>query len=366
MRRKSNSGVIAAIVAVVLAIALVFACGIGSSWFTNSDFATWFNSWGKGEQPVEEQPVDEGGAIVGEGEQNGMKLMSAKIASANYEEYGISPMAESAYTFTAIITPSNATDKTVDWSVAFANPSSAWANGKTVTDYVTLTPTSDGALTANLECKQAFGEQIVVTVTSRQNTEAKSTATVDYAKRITAINRSMTSGGSVVFSLTAAGSSHLIDKGEAILNTSSQFVPVYSVGTVDDEFDYVYTYSYSTEFINALKSQGFSDVSTANVETALPTDSTMSYFGGSAPGCGAVGKDAFAVQMDAMFGTSGLYNKFSAALRSIGSNPIYTIKVVATGTYSSITATCDFTVSASDYNILVESVGISGSTSVII
>ena len=299
----------------------------------------------------------DGGMIVGESEGSGIKLMSTKIAVADYEAYGISPMAESAQQLTATITPANATDKTVDWAVKWKDANSAWAKGRTVTDYVTVTPTSDGSLTANVECKQAFGEQVQVVCTSRQNTEASATATVDYAKRITAINRSKTSGGSVIFSMTAAGSSHLIGKGESILDTTSEFVPVYSIGTIDDEFEFVYTYSYSTEFINALEEQGFTDLSDANVDLSLPEDSTMSYFGGSAPGCGAVGKDAFSVQIDAMLGTSGMYNKFSAALRSMGDNPIYTIKAVATGTYSSVTTTCEFTVSAADYNILVQSVG---------
>ena len=62
--------------------------------------------------------------------------------------------------------------------MSFVNPSSSWASGKTVTDYVTVTPTSDGALTANVECKQAFGEQIKVTVTSRENTNVYASCTV--------------------------------------------------------------------------------------------------------------------------------------------------------------------------------------------
>ena len=49
--RRSTKNTVLAIVAFVLVIAIVIACGIGSSWFTNSDIATWFNSWGKGEQP---------------------------------------------------------------------------------------------------------------------------------------------------------------------------------------------------------------------------------------------------------------------------------------------------------------------------
>lgn len=40
MRRNLSSGVIAAIISTMLAVALILVCGIGSSWFTNSDVAT--------------------------------------------------------------------------------------------------------------------------------------------------------------------------------------------------------------------------------------------------------------------------------------------------------------------------------------
>ena len=92
--------------------------------------------------------------------------------------------ASEGITLTATVSPETADNKAVDWSVAFVNPSSSWASGKSVTDYVIATPTSDGALTANVNCLKAFGEQIKVTVTSRVNPEAKAECTLDYARRI--------------------------------------------------------------------------------------------------------------------------------------------------------------------------------------
>ena len=92
--------------------------------------------------------------------------------------------ASEGITLTATVSPETADNKAVDWAVLFVNPSSSWASGKTVTDYVTVTPTSDGALTANVNCLKAFGEQIKVTVTSRVNPEAKAECTLDYARRI--------------------------------------------------------------------------------------------------------------------------------------------------------------------------------------
>lgn len=143
----------------------------------------WFDK--KEEPPVEEeqqQQTEEGGElVVNDGISNGISLMSVKIAAADFEAYGVSPLAESAQQVTASVQPSDALNKEVDWSIAWANPSSEWATGKTVTDYVMITPTSDGALTATVACLQAFGEQMIVTATSRDNTSAKGTCTVDYS-----------------------------------------------------------------------------------------------------------------------------------------------------------------------------------------
>ena len=105
----------------------------------------WFDK--KDESPAEEQQQTEEGSelVVNDGINGGISLMSEKISPADFEAYGVSPLAESAQTVTATIQPSDALNKAVDWSVAWANASSAWADGKTVTDYVTVTPTSDGA-----------------------------------------------------------------------------------------------------------------------------------------------------------------------------------------------------------------------------
>lgn len=146
-----------------------------SEWFKKPDT----------EQNQPETSDDNGGAVINESASNGIKLMSARIAPTAYAANGISPQADSAYTLTATITPADANNKAVDWSIAWVNSNSAYASGKTVTDYVTVTPTSDGALTANVECKQAFGEQIKVTATSRDNPAMKAECTVDYAQKIT-------------------------------------------------------------------------------------------------------------------------------------------------------------------------------------
>lgn len=179
-------------------LCLVFAALLALSWvffgFLYSKGGVDFSTL---EKPEQNYVADGGGVIIGESTGNNARIMSVQIPAESYAEYGISPMAESAYQLTATITPDNADNKAVDWSVAFVNPASAWATGKTVTDYVTVTPTSDGALTANVECKQAFGEQIVVTVVSRDNAEATATCSVDYAAKVVSLQMDFQSATSL-------------------------------------------------------------------------------------------------------------------------------------------------------------------------
>lgn len=152
-----------------------------------------FQDWGRLSAPVQVQTNGteevKSGFEVSNVQENGIRLMSATIDETNYEDYGISPLAESAVTLTATITPSDATYKQVDWSVRWKNASSTWASGKTVTEYVTVATTTDGAGTATVSCLKAFGEQIEVVATARDNTTRTATCTVDYRKRITGLTQ---------------------------------------------------------------------------------------------------------------------------------------------------------------------------------
>ena len=123
--------------------------------------------------------TDENGEVLSEG----VNVMPARMtfrnarAITNASEYD-------SVTIQATIKPDNATNKSVSWSVAFVNPTSAWATGKNVTDYITVTPQSVGSNIATVECLKPFGEQIKIAVTSESNANAKAECTVDFAKRV--------------------------------------------------------------------------------------------------------------------------------------------------------------------------------------
>lgn len=79
----------------------------------------------------------------------------------------------------ATISPASATNQEVEWSMDWKNPSSAFASGKSVLQYVEL---QSSGLKAAIGCIEPFAEQIIVTVTSKDNPSAKATITVDYQK----------------------------------------------------------------------------------------------------------------------------------------------------------------------------------------
>ena len=188
MKYKSNK-IVTAVLAILLVVVIVGAAALVG--VLSNGFKDWTKFQPDEQTEQAEEQADNGGAIINAPVENGVKLMSAKIPVAEYAANGVSAQAETAYTLTATITPADAANKTVDWSVAFVNPSSSWANAKKVTDYVTVTPTSDGALTATVECKQAFGEQIKVTATSADNPEKSASCTVDYAQKVTGVSVSI-------------------------------------------------------------------------------------------------------------------------------------------------------------------------------
>ena len=76
-----------------------------------------------------EQTMVGGGMQIGESKGNGIQLMSTTLLASEYSDYGVAATAESAYTLSATITPSDAANHGVDWTLSWSNPSSSWASG---------------------------------------------------------------------------------------------------------------------------------------------------------------------------------------------------------------------------------------------
>lgn len=137
------------------------------------------------EQPDEEQPdeaISVGGAVISGGEGNGIQLYAARITPEFYSDYGVTAQADTAYTITATITPDDATWKDLTWTCEFANASSSWAQGKDVSDYVTINDTTSNINTVT--CLNPFGEPVIVKATSKADPSITATCQVDYVKKV--------------------------------------------------------------------------------------------------------------------------------------------------------------------------------------
>lgn len=214
-KKQKNIGVKALCSVLIILLIATISIAIPSKGFTDWSKFKKNPQVEQPDKPGEEQKPGGDDVVIEQIEASGI-LLSAAIASA--DESGVTQR------FTATITPADATNQKVNWSVAFKNAGSEWANGKNISDYVTVTPTSDGSLYADVTCKAAFGEQIILTVTSRDNAEAKATATVDYRKKVIACEIKLNGSDSDVVDFSLAGTSYNITA-----------TPVMSVGTLGNE-----------------------------------------------------------------------------------------------------------------------------------
>lgn len=333
------------VIAGVSALAIIAGAAVGG-WAIN-EYVIKDNQF-----TITDQAYDsDGGMLVGEAEGNGVKLMSAKIAAADYEEYGVSPLAENAFVLTATITPADSYDKTVDWTVRWQNASSSWAKGKTVTDYVTVTPTSDGALTASVACLQDFGEKIEVVCTSRANENASATCVCDYAKRVESFSITCEDGegsanASMVFDRFTT--SYTCKEGD-FETYVADISMIYSDYTVDDNFTANVSLCGNLELAGYINSAGGS-CSIRNI--ALNEG------------------DYIGLNQQAFNNVSGGYNYGLFADLSIPRQvvsehsdlPVLTITAKATGTHSTFTQNFNIFVTASSIRLTAQNVDLSDSS----
>lgn len=110
-----------------------------------------------------------------------MILTTTEISEKEYEAYGISEKAVKAVQVTATVTPAEAASICkLDWSVAWADGSSSGVN-----NYVRVTPSYDGALTATVTCLSYFDSAITLKATVREDTSIYATKTINCRARLT-------------------------------------------------------------------------------------------------------------------------------------------------------------------------------------
>ena len=120
----------------------------------------WFE---KDDAEEEQAGVPAYSFIVGNSEGNRVSLTSVRNSTVTGE----------SVTITATVEPDNEAENTgVDWTATWKNAESVWASGKSVSDYVTLTPGGEdyaASKSVTLENLQPFGEQIIIKATARDD-----------------------------------------------------------------------------------------------------------------------------------------------------------------------------------------------------
>lgn len=107
---------------------------------------------------------DSGSLYITMGEANGISLAFAPSNAGTTGSDGYTK------TLIATVSPSTAADKSVDWEVLWSQSQLDHTSrtSESVTDYITVTPLSDGSTTATVECHKAFsGDDVWVICRSR-------------------------------------------------------------------------------------------------------------------------------------------------------------------------------------------------------
>lgn len=250
------SGVLATLLAIVVAATILLCVGFG---VYGSDVSKWFKPQNNVEQNNISDPT-----VINTVTEHGIALTSGEAMVASDGTL--------SKKLTATVTPANVEDVALDWSIAFADADSEWANGKNVTDYVTLTPSED-TLSANISLVAPFGAQIVVRATLRSDADLYAECTVDYLKHVAKFDICFSNSSDVYFGSDTTDreyvfgqSSRLVYKmtsdtangalGKIILDTT------YSVGSyhVGEQTYYplchVTKIEHSQDYIDALKTTG--------------------------------------------------------------------------------------------------------------
>ncbi len=244
-------------------------------------------------------------------------------------------------TIQATVEPSNAYDKTVDWTCYWSNPSSSWATGKSVTSYLTVTPTSDGALTANVKCLQAFGEPIIIKVTSRANTSKTATCTVNFFNRVSdTISIDFEYGGLIAYetkelsatsSLSSASVIDVVYGYDSVLGCFLDEPTVtFGVGTLSSEATIVPSLEMSNGLKTQLQNQGL---------TVTPTDYTEPGILGNPPeffglkGLSLMGKDPTFEDIFGIDSDHANWTKLTSAISANTDNYDVAIKLTITTQY---------------------------------
>ena len=177
----------------------------------------------------------------------------------------------------ATVYPSNASNKKVDWSVSWGDPS----NTSNVSNYITVTPDSDGSTSATVTCKAAFSGNIVITATTRQNgykadcvaTFVGVPANIDIITNLTAASDGYHVAVGNTYAFTTELSNPFGEVGNAYKTLQ---VSVKGVGTIKVASKEVYVSSGNTKWYDELaKEISIESIASQFVDASISSDGSI-------------------------------------------------------------------------------------------
>ena len=182
---------------------------------------------------VSKDMSEQDGLVISQEVSKGITLMSGVATTA--------ADGTTTKSITATVEPVGANEHDpLSWEVAFKDPSATWATGKNVSDYVTISVSAD-TLTCTVTCKQAFGEQIVLNVSSKTK-NASASAHVDYLKRVNDITLTIRSEEGDTITCDGQELDQICGNGDSVCDlfgSKTSRVPSYT-------FSWTFTYSTGT------------------------------------------------------------------------------------------------------------------------
>lgn len=239
MKNKTINTIIATVATIVIVVLLLGLCmevfGSGkvkpSNWFENKPVETEDknNDDNKTDDNSENKDNTQylGDLLVSEIEKSPLMTLSyASVAEAGEDVIG--------YELTATVVPEDAICKSVYWMIKWENSSSAWAEGKNVGSYVTITESGNDNEHCTVSALQPFGERIVISAISNYSESIWAECKVDYLKRFDSVTWNIS--GCSEFVEASYYDDFKIPLNSSFVNIN--YSPVLSEGTVSGNFEF--------------------------------------------------------------------------------------------------------------------------------
>lgn len=283
----------------------------------------------------------------------GSGVMSLTSATVQNED------GQTVQRLTATVEPEYATNAIVDWSIEWGETQGSWGSGSqgAIGSYLTVTPTADGALTADVECLAPFGTQAIVTANIRGYEDIKDTCTVDYVQKYEDVSASIafqngTSSDNVSWTL---GASNAVTAAFPSSETATELAAYNGSGSAAATYSDVYTiasgaqsitisYAYTAAYVAALAEAGI----TATAESYQTLVSSLS---GNTATLTAFTADEL-LGFDGESVTEDEFNAFRTYLIEHASSAMLTIKIDVTSNEEQAGGTEVYTLTFTDVGSL--------------